>query len=53
MLLSRSFFGRAYTTLLSTPQVLDAAVQTINALHRQTPFDFGISLGDATNNTAG
>ena len=31
--------------LLSTPQVLDAAVQTINALHKVTPFDFGLSLG--------
>jgi metallophosphoesterase (TIGR03768 family) len=37
--------------ILSTPQVLDAAVQTINALHKVTPLDFGISLGDAVNNT--
>ena len=37
--------------LLSTPQVLDAAIQTINALHTLTPFDFGLSLGDAANNT--
>jgi metallophosphoesterase (TIGR03768 family) len=37
--------------LLSTPHVLDAAVQTINALHEISPFDFGISLGDAANNT--
>ncbi|MFZ0314902.1 MAG: TIGR03768 family metallophosphoesterase [Candidatus Korobacteraceae bacterium] len=37
--------------LLSTPQVLDAAVQTINALHQAMPFDFGMSLGDACNNT--
>jgi len=36
--------------MLSTTQVLDAAVQTINALHKQDPFDFGISLGDAANN---
>jgi metallophosphoesterase (TIGR03768 family) len=28
---------------------LDAAVRTINALHRLTPFDFGISLGDDCN----
>jgi metallophosphoesterase (TIGR03768 family) len=35
--------------MLSTTQVLDAAVRTINALHRLTPFDFGISLGDAGN----
>lgn len=34
----------------STTQVLDAAVQTINALHKKTPFDFGIALGDAINN---
>lgn len=35
----------------TTTQVLDAAVQTINALHKRTPFDFGISLGDDANNT--
>lgn len=37
--------------ILSTTQVLDAAVQTINALHQKTPFDFGIALGDAVNNS--
>jgi metallophosphoesterase (TIGR03768 family) len=37
--------------VVSTTQVLDAAVQTINALHKKTPFDFGISLGDTINNT--
>lgn len=37
--------------ILSTTQVLDAAVQTINVLHGRTPFDFGISLGDDANNT--
>ena len=37
--------------LLATTHVLDAAVQTINALHQKTPFDFGISLGDTCNNT--
>jgi metallophosphoesterase (TIGR03768 family) len=37
--------------LLSTPHVLDAAIKTINALHVLTPFDFGLSLGDAANNT--
>jgi metallophosphoesterase (TIGR03768 family) len=37
--------------ILSTPHVLDAAIQTINALHKMTPFDFGISLGDDCNNT--
>ncbi|MDP3562964.1 MAG: TIGR03768 family metallophosphoesterase, partial [Methanoregula sp.] len=36
--------------MLSTTQVLDAAVQTVNALHKQKPFDFGIFLGDAINN---
>ncbi len=34
-----------------TTQVLDAAIQTINALHGQSPFDFGISLGDAANSS--
>jgi len=37
--------------MLYTTQVLDAAVQTINALHKQNPFDFGISLGDVANST--
>ena len=37
--------------ILYTTQVLDAAVQTINAVHQVTPFDFGISLGDAADNT--
>ncbi len=37
--------------ILYTTHVLDAAVQTINALHKNAPFDFGISLGDAANNT--
>ena len=36
--------------ILSTTQVLDAAVQTINALHKKVPFDFGMSLGDTINN---
>jgi hypothetical protein len=37
--------------MLYTTHVLDAAVQTINAIHKQKPFDFGISLGDDCNNT--
>ncbi len=37
--------------MLYTTHVLDAAIQTVNALHRQQPFDFGISLGDACNST--
>ncbi len=31
--------------------MLDAAIQTVNALHKQNPLDFGISLGDAINIT--
>ena len=47
-------FGNTNTSayspvILSTTHVLDAAVQTINALHKRTPFDFGISLGDDAN----
>jgi metallophosphoesterase (TIGR03768 family) len=34
-----------------TTHVLDAAVQTVNALHNQNAFDFGLSLGDACNCT--
>ncbi|MGA3086461.1 MAG: TIGR03768 family metallophosphoesterase, partial [Thermodesulfobacteriota bacterium] len=37
--------------MLFTTQVLDAAVQTVNTLHKQNPIDFGISLGDACNST--
>jgi len=50
-------FGETNTSayspiMLSTTHVLDAAVQTINAIHHSethTPFDFGISLGDDAN----
>ncbi len=35
--------------MLYSTHVLDAAVRTINGLHRQLPFDFGIGLGDAAN----
>ena len=38
-------------TMLTTTQVLDAAIQTVNALHAVTPFDFGLSLGDTCNST--
>jgi metallophosphoesterase (TIGR03768 family) len=37
--------------MLYTTHVLDAAVQTVNALHKKNPVDFGISLGDASNST--
>ena len=37
--------------ILYTTHVLDAAVQTINALHQVSPFNFGIALGDAADNT--
>jgi metallophosphoesterase (TIGR03768 family) len=37
--------------MLLTTQVLNAAVRTINALHKQNSFDFGMSLGDDCNNT--
>jgi len=55
--ISPSGFGETNTSayspvMLSTTHVLDAAVQTINALHHsqtQPPFDFGISLGDDAN----
>jgi metallophosphoesterase (TIGR03768 family) len=49
---SRSLDVGSYSPIiLSTTHVLDAAVQTINALHKKSPFDFGISLGDDCNNT--
>ena len=34
-----------------TTHVLDAAVQTINAIHQSNTFDFGLSLGDTCNST--
>lgn len=34
-----------------TTHVLDAAVQTINAIHRNNKMDFGLSLGDTCNST--
>ncbi|MBB5046297.1 metallophosphoesterase (TIGR03768 family) [Rhodopseudomonas rhenobacensis] len=37
--------------MLESTHVLDAAVQTINELHRNNRFDFGISLGDVCNDT--
>jgi metallophosphoesterase (TIGR03768 family) len=50
-------FSGANTSIYSpvmpyTTQVLDAAIQTVNALHVQAPFDFGLSLGDAANSTS-
>lgn len=38
-------------SMLYTTHVLDATVQTVNALHRRNPMDFGISLGDTSNTT--
>jgi metallophosphoesterase (TIGR03768 family) len=38
--------------MMYTTQVLDAAIQTVNALHEQNQFDFGISLGDTCNSTS-
>ena len=43
-------FASAYSPIMrSTTHVLDAAVKTINGLHHQTPFDFGLVLGDVAN----
>jgi hypothetical protein len=38
--------------MMYTTHVLDAAMQTVNALHKENKFDFGISLGDTCNNTS-
>ncbi|GEM_PF-3197493 len=35
--------------MVYTPQVFDAAIQTVNALHTKKNYDFGISLGDVSN----
>ncbi|WP_373500208.1 TIGR03768 family metallophosphoesterase [Desulfococcus sp.] len=37
--------------MMYTTHVLDAAIQTVNALHQRNPIDFGISLGDTCNST--
>lgn len=46
-----SVTGAYSPVMLYTTHVLDAAVQTINALHKKDPIDFGISLGDTCNST--
>jgi metallophosphoesterase (TIGR03768 family) len=38
--------------MMYTTHVLDAAVQTVNALHQKNHFDFGLSLGDTCNSTS-
>jgi len=38
-------------TMLYTTHIFDAAIQTVNVLHKQKPFDCGIFLGDAINNS--
>ncbi len=41
----------AYSPVIPyTTHVLDAAIQTVNALHKKDSFDFGLFLGDAINN---
>ncbi len=48
----KGFLSSAYSgVMMYTHHVLDAAVRTVNAMHRQEPIDFGISLGDTCNNT--
>jgi metallophosphoesterase (TIGR03768 family) len=48
----KDHISSAYSpVMLTTTHVLDAVVQTINALHKQNPIDFGIALGDACNST--
>ena len=47
-----SFVTSIYSpVMLYTTHVLDSAVQTVNAMHKQNPVDFGISLGDTCNST--
>jgi metallophosphoesterase (TIGR03768 family) len=38
--------------MMYSTHVLDAAIQTVNALHKKNAFDFGISLGDTCNSTS-
>ncbi len=47
-----SFGISVYSPLmLYSTQVLNAAVQTINAIHKENPIDFGLALGDLANST--
>ena len=42
----------AYSPVMPyTTQVLDAAIQTVNGLHAKRAMDFGLFLGDASNNS--
>lgn len=44
-------FPSAYSAVsLYSTHVLDAAIRKVNKLHEESPFDFGISLGDNANN---
>jgi metallophosphoesterase (TIGR03768 family) len=48
----KGFLSSAYSgVMMYTHHVLDAAMQTVNAMHEEEPIDFGISLGDTCNNT--
>ena len=48
----KGFLSSAYSgVMMYTHHVLDAALQTVNAMHEEEPIDFGISLGDTCNNT--
>jgi metallophosphoesterase (TIGR03768 family) len=43
-------YASAYSPIMrSTTHVLNDAVKTINGLHQQNPFDFGLVLGDVGN----
>jgi metallophosphoesterase (TIGR03768 family) len=47
-----SIFSQSYSPVfLSTTHHLDAAIRTINALHRLAPYDCGIVLGDNCNSS--
>jgi metallophosphoesterase (TIGR03768 family) len=37
--------------MMYTTQMFDAAIQTVNVLHKTNPFDFGLFIGDAANST--
>jgi metallophosphoesterase (TIGR03768 family) len=48
----KGFLSSAYSgVMMFTHHVLDAAMATVNAMHKVEPIDFGISLGDTCNNT--
>lgn len=45
-------YSQSYSpVMLSTTQVLDATIRTVNSMNRQAHFEFGLCLGDVANSS--